>query len=307
MLRRVKNVSIDVTSRCNLCCAHCYNSSGGAGAGDMSKDEILQVAGQVADIRPDGVCLCGGEPLLCPDIYDIMDALSKGAESISMVSNGLLITDRVAAELKVHGLRTIQISLDGAYAWQHDSLRGLAGAFDAAKRAIVSLIKAGIEQVFVSMIPNKLNYNTLDEYFALCYSLGITMIKCMPFMPMGRGGAVGRSLILSGAEMLRFQLRLFALKEQYEGVINVEWDDPVLTARYLCERIQQGKPPLMLCINADGDVCTDVYAPVRLGSLRHSSLETLCDEALAAVRDQGRFTEILDKLHEINDLGGVIT
>ena len=303
MRRTVKTVSIDVTSRCNLCCAHCYNASGGIGACDMSDGVLLRVAKEVIGFSPESVCLCGGEPMLRSNLTDIMDALRDSTTSVSMVSNGLLIDDDAAVSLKAHGLKAIQISLDGAYAWQHDSLRGTVGAFAAAKRAICALQKAGIEQVFASMIPNRLNYRSLDAYCSLCYALGVKTIKCMPFMPMGRGKAVGKPLILSEEDMLRFQLSLFELKERYAGLMEIEWDDPVLTARYLCERLQQGKSPLLLSISANGDVNTDVYAPVKLGNLNRDSLDTLLNKGIEDARRQGRFTEILNCLHEINDLG----
>lgn len=303
MRRTVKTVSIDVTSRCNLCCAHCYNASGGSGACDMSDGVLLRVAKEVVRLSPESVCLCGGEPMLRSNLTDIMDALRDGTTSVSMVSNGLLIDDGAAARLKAHGLKAIQISLDGAYAWQHDSLRGTAGAFAAAKRAIRALQKAGIDQVFASMIPNKLNFRSVDAYCSLCYALGVKTVKCMPFMPMGRGKAVGKPLILSAEDMLRFQLRLSELKERYAGLMEIEWDDPVLTSRYLCERLEQGKTPLLLSISANGDVCTDVYAPVKLGNVTRDSLDTLLNEGIENAGKQGRFAEILNRLHEINDLG----
>ncbi len=295
--------ALDVTSRCNLRCAHCYNASGGSGSGDLSFSELINISEQIARFKPGTVCLCGGEPLLIDDITEIMDILRQGASSISMVSNGLLMTERKAEKLKEHGLEAIQISLDGAFAWQHDSLRGKAGSFDAALCAIRTLKAAGIKQVSVSMIPNRLNYQTLEEYFGLCDTLGISVVKCMPFMPVGRGSKEGRDLILNEEAMFRFQRQLSRMKQLYFGKMHVEWNDPVRSARYLCEMILRGEPPYSICIAANGEVRTDVYAPVPLGNIRERTLEELVGEGLREALEQGKFQKVLSNLHELTDLG----
>ena len=303
MRGEIKAFSLDVTSRCNLRCAHCYNESGADTADSLTHEELLRTAGEIAEFHPESVCLCGGEPLMLEGILEIMDVLRTGTGSLSMVSNGLRITQETARELKAHGLDAIQISLDGAFAWQHDSLRGRRGAFAGAVRAVRVLKEAGIRQVFVSMIPNILNYGTMEAYFRLCVSLDISLLKFMPFMPMGRGKSVGRSLMLDEEEMFRFQRQLSGLKELYGDHLTVEWDDPVRSARFLCERLQSGLPPLILCVTAGGDVRTDVYAPVRLGNVREGSLTEICARGMEEARREGRFLEILRRLHGMDDLG----
>ncbi len=299
----VQLIALDVTSRCNLRCAHCYNASGGSGESDLNHEEMLRLAAEIADLKPGAVCLCGGEPLLVDSIIEMMDVMKGKTSGINMVSNGLLMTNTMAETLKAHGLKAIQISLDGAFAWQHDSLRGRAGSFDAAIRAIHALKEAGIHQVSVSMIPNRLNYCTVEEYFRLCASLGISILKFMPFMPLGRGSGEGRNLILKEKEMFCFQRQLSRMKGVYAEAMHVEWDDPVRSARTLCEKILRGEPPYSICIAANGDVRTDIYAPVLLGNIRERTLEELLRDGLREAIEQGRFQKVLKDLHEINDLG----
>lgn len=300
----IQLVALDITSRCNLHCAHCYNESGGAGDNDLQHEDLLRVAEEIAALRPGTVCLCGGEPLLADGITEVMDVLRNGCGSISMVSNGLLMTEAKALSLKEHGLEAVQISLDGACDWQHDSLRGRAGSFQAAVRAISVLKRTGVKQVSVSMIPNRLNYRTMEEYFTLCASLGVTVLKFMPFMPVGRGGSEGKTLILNEVEMFGFQRQLSQLKDRYAAAMHVEWDDPVRSARYLCERIIRGESPYSICIAANGDVRTDVYAPVILGNIREKSLKQILETELKAAKQDGRLQRTLNRLHEINDLAG---
>ena len=75
----------------------------------------------------------------------------------------------MAKQLAEHGLDLAQISIDGANAWQHDSFRGVMGSFERATAAVRNLRAAGISTVDVSMVPNQLNYRSLEEYAELCW------------------------------------------------------------------------------------------------------------------------------------------
>ena len=191
-------VSFDVTSRCNLRCVHCFNDSGSeAPFTDLPPEVKLEIARQVAAIHPHNVCLCGGETLCCPNLLEIMDVLRPAVGKLSMVSNGFLMTREKAAELHAHGMDLMQISIDGANAWQHDSFRGVQGSFDRATAAVRNLVEAGISTVDVSLVPNRLNYRSLADYLAMCRDLGVHQVRMMPFLPSGRGKSIGRTLVIS--------------------------------------------------------------------------------------------------------------
>lgn len=152
-------VSFDVTSKCNLRCVHCFNNSGGAAPHtDLSSLGKLEIAKQVAALHPHSVCLCGGETLCCENLLEIIDVLSPCVGKISMVSNGYAVTKEIASQLKEHGLYLVQISVDGANAWQHDTFRGVGGSFEHAVSALDFLKEAGIPQIFTSFLTLLFNY-----------------------------------------------------------------------------------------------------------------------------------------------------
>ena len=194
-------VAFDLTSNCNLKCVHCFNDSGtDAPNTDLTPAQKLDIARQIAALHPLNVCLCGGETLCCPNLFEIIGILAPDVGKISMVSNGYLMTEDMAKRLVDSGVSLIQISVDGAYAWQHDSFRGVTGSFERATAALDNIRKAGVQRMDVSLVPNKLNFNTLDEYFSLCCAKGVHEIRMMPFLPSGRGRSVGRNLMLSESE-----------------------------------------------------------------------------------------------------------
>ena len=121
-----------LTERCNLNCRHCYQS-GGRGR-ELSLDEIREVIGEIADMLADwhalhgvtfspGFNITGGEPLLRPDLFAILEAFSPYDYELFVLSNGTLIDEMSAARLKELGVAGVQVSVEGPEDI-HDAIRG---------------------------------------------------------------------------------------------------------------------------------------------------------------------------------------
>jgi MoaA/NifB/PqqE/SkfB family radical SAM enzyme len=107
--------------------------------GTLSPGERLVVLDSLKDTPVRTVQFIGGEPLLCPDLPDlIIHAHNLGLES-SLATNGTLINEAIAERLLRSGLDAVSISIDGGQADTHDRIRG-HGSFDAAIRGIRALI-----------------------------------------------------------------------------------------------------------------------------------------------------------------------
>ncbi len=267
-LRLPEFVSLDVTYSCNLRCVHCYNNSGEREYCGMEHDALIDTARQIAELHPCNVCVCGGEPLCCPWLEEVITVLKSGVQRVSMVSNGYAMTEENAKMLKACGVDAIQISLDGAYAWQHDTLRGVPGAFEHALLAVKRLKAAGLDEVYTSIIPNVLNCESMEDYTRLCIELGIKRVRSMPFLASGRGSTVGRGLMLDDAGYFRFRRELSRLRRIYGEQVFIEWDDPL---ENIAPSSRSGSIKSM-CIFADGSIAASIYLPVTLGNVRRHSL-----------------------------------
>lgn len=296
-------LSLDVTKRCNLRCLHCYNESGDPNERDLSETEIMALLPKILELHPENVCLCGGEPLLFRPLTDVIDCLkTNGVITVSMVSNGYLMTPDLAEKLVKHGLSQIQISLDGAFSWQHDSLRGMDGAFDRAVSSIRMLKNAGIPLVMVSMLPDKLNQHSLPEYFELCRSLGVNAIRMMPYLPMGRGHGIGRSLLLSDEEYFHLLRTFVTLKERYRTVLMANWLDPVRTVRAaFTDEIPAG---YSMCIRSDGSVAADSYLPFTFGNVRDESPLSIYRRMVQEETTSSEIRQRVLSTHQLFDLEG---
>ncbi len=297
------SVSFDITSDCNLRCVHCLNNSGASSPReDLSAAQKLDVARQIATLRPQLVCLCGGETLCCGNLLDIVDALYPHTGKIGMVSNGYALTAEKARQLKAHGVHHVQISVDGANAWQHDTFRGVAGSFDRAVNALRFLKDAGIPQTYVSLVPNKLNFRSLKEYAGLCRSLGVNTIRAMPFLPSGRGRSVGRSLMLDEQEYFEFCRALVRLKGEYAGRLEFEWGDPLDHLRRMAFNAEHGLHTYVMEIKSDGALAATPYLPIVFGSCKKQTLKEYWDAGYNRIWEDKRFTSLTEKVQNIYDL-----
>lgn len=152
-------ISLDITNRCNLRCKHCYNASGEnyiTASDELTDQEVLALAADIAIMRPMNFCFCGGEPLLRKDLLiEATKILKSGSRFVSMVTNGYLVTPSIAQEIVVSGIMRIQVSVDGARAETHERLRGKEGAFNRAINAIKVFNEAGARDVEIAFCPTE--------------------------------------------------------------------------------------------------------------------------------------------------------
>ena len=184
-LRSPVKVSIDITSRCNLSCAHCRNSSRGA-TSEMTFEEIRTVLDDLARQRVLRIGLSGGEPFIRADAPEIIRYAARHAAGRVFVStNGTLVDDRLLRELEPARSRlTIKISLDGPRDI-HDAIRGRAGAFDAAGNAI-SLCHARGYLVEVTTTISRDNVAHLRDLASHVMTLGCSRYNLVEIVPVGK-------------------------------------------------------------------------------------------------------------------------
>lgn len=128
-------LQIEVTSRCNAACGYCPRTvyRGAWQSRDMAWDTFERLVPEFRKTRM--VHLQGwGEPLLHPRFFDMLAAVKGAGVRAGTTSNGLLITEDMAARLAGSGLDMLAVSLAGT-GEDHDRAR--AGApLEAALAAL---------------------------------------------------------------------------------------------------------------------------------------------------------------------------
>jgi len=134
----------EVTASCNLNCIHCH-AKPEKRADELTTDEGKRLIDQIAEIEDfRTLVFSGGEPLVRPDIFELLEYSRKAGLTNIVATNGTLIDEEMAFKLKAHGVVCNAISIDGPCPEIHNRIRNRAGAFDLALRALEATRKAGI-------------------------------------------------------------------------------------------------------------------------------------------------------------------
>lgn len=175
-----------VTYRCNESCPMCHLRLKPGKRQEVGRDEMLSLAGQMADLGVSGVSLTGGEPLLREDVLDVIRLLKARGVPVSMSSNGLRLADpALARELVASGIDSVAISLDGPDAASHDASRGKPGAFDRTLQGIENLLsarreaKAGLYVTLASAVGAR-NIDAFEGVLAQARRMGVDNVSLNP-------------------------------------------------------------------------------------------------------------------------------
>lgn len=184
---RLQLIAWEITRSCNLFCAHCRASAVyGPYENELSTEECFHVVDEIAEMGKPIIILTGGEPLMRQDLRPIAQyAVSKGLRVV-MGTNGTLITEQIASELKGVPVSRLAVSMDFPIAKRQDEFRGKAGAFDTAMAGIASARNAGIEVQINSTI-TRLNVAYLGELTSLAITVGAVAFHPFLLVPTGRG------------------------------------------------------------------------------------------------------------------------
>jgi len=133
----------DVTYACNLHCKHCYATAGKPWEDELTTEEAKHAIDIFDRAGVTIIAFSGGEPLVRPDIMELVRYAADKGIYVAMATNGTLITKKKAKEMKDAGVEFVQISLDGIDADTHDKFRGVKGAFDKTVQGIKNSVAEG--------------------------------------------------------------------------------------------------------------------------------------------------------------------
>lgn len=178
-------VVYNCTQRCNLRCVHCYSSSETTGHSDeMSTNQAREMLRQLTQINCPAVLFSGGEPLLRPDIFELLNQAKHLGLRTVLSTNGTLIDSEVASKLSEAGVDYVGISIDGDEEF-HDEFRQVKGCFKAALSGIENCQKTGIRTGLRFTI-TKANAGQIPAVFNIAASNNIRRICFYHLIRVGR-------------------------------------------------------------------------------------------------------------------------
>jgi 12,18-didecarboxysiroheme deacetylase len=268
----------NVTSKCNLTCTHCYASVGQNCGKDLSTADALRVIDDLAAFGVPVLLFSGGEPFVRPDILTLArHATSKGLRVV-FSTNGTLIDEKLAAQIKEIGVSYVGISLDGLEE-VHDRFRNRKGAFQLTLKGIRNCQAAGIK-VGLRVTMTQDNIKDIPAIFDLMESERIPRLCLYHLVYCGRGAELAAHDLPADVRRATVDLIIDRTKQLHDRGFPVEvltvdnhCDGPYLYMRMVREKNPQAEDVMTLlkmnggnstglgiaCISWDGTVYPDQF------------------------------------------------
>lgn len=168
---------LEPTHQCNLACAGCgriqeYRDSLGA---SLTLRQCLEA---VEECGAPVVTVTGGEPLLYPPVFELVQELVHRRKHIYLCTNSILL-EKALPRLPRSKRLTLSVHVDGL-AETHDRLLGRPGLFNLAIRAIKAAKQQGFRVCTNTTIYKKSDVQEIESLFHLLTELGVDGILVSP-------------------------------------------------------------------------------------------------------------------------------
>ncbi|HEX5581890.1 MAG TPA: radical SAM protein [Gemmatimonadaceae bacterium] len=240
----------NVGRRCNLHCVHCYSdSSNRAYPGELTTEQGFALLDDLAGFEIPVLLLSGGEPLMRPDIFELIAHARSVGLRVTLSTNGTLITPEVAARLRELEVSYVGISLDGI-GLTNDMFRGHKGAFDKAMAGFRNCRAVG-QRVGLRMTLTRRNCQDLEEIFDFIEAEEIDRACFYHLVYSGRGSAADEltpEVARAAVETILRRTRDFAERGLRKEIFTVDnpADGPYLYMKLLEEDPERAAEVLAL-------------------------------------------------------------
>lgn len=184
--RRLSQVYILLTHRCNLNCTHCSVSALQSNEDDvLDTDRMFDLFDRVIELKPRQLVLSGGEPLIRKDFEILIKYLADHYDGgITLMTNGTMINEKNIDIIRKY-VTNIDISIDGIDEETCTAIRG-KGVFKKVICLVKELQKRNFRNISLSMVFGGSNYHLMVPFKEMCKNLGTKAIPRI-FSPIGRG------------------------------------------------------------------------------------------------------------------------
>lgn len=173
---------LSVSNRCNLTCSHCMSDSSPAGRIEPTTEELLTLIDEAADMGIFLIIVGGGEPLMRPDLWELVERMRSHNIGVSLTTNGTVLRDDDIRNFLKFQVR-LNVSIDGGEQ-THDRIRNRKGAFQRTVANMRRFIAAGVTPTIRFTLLHS-NLADVDEVLVLAQDLNVP-IKPRRAKPAGR-------------------------------------------------------------------------------------------------------------------------
>jgi radical SAM protein with 4Fe4S-binding SPASM domain len=173
------SIVVEPSARCNLACAMCWASEAREHIEKkfLSYQEFKGVVDDVASFCANVTFSFCGEPLLNPDVYDMIAYARQKGINVGLSTNGMLLNEDNVARLLDAGLNQVVVSLDAADQQTFETMR-VGGDFHSVVNAVRIFAREKKKRrqkgtlINLQMIVTQKNAHQVDDFVGLARDLG---------------------------------------------------------------------------------------------------------------------------------------
>ncbi len=284
----LKEISIEITNKCSLKCIHCSSESGNEFNNELSLNEILSIIEQTKSLGGHILTLSGGEPLLRPDLFEIINHAKTRNFEIRLQTSGAYKTETGFAPISESHLNLFLQNINPndklvytvlGLQSTHDRITLIDGSYDLVIESI-RRTKAKEINVEVHTIPNALNYKEISQLAGILDAEKVDSLHLLRLVSQGRCKN-REDLELSKEQFQELQEELIELPKKNSGVKlklghNIDrryWSDD----SYPAAHCQIGEDKMLIRANGDVTYCAAIKYD-SFGNIRNHSLSYFWNE-----------------------------
>lgn len=285
-------VAWQITNECNLACLHCIEESGPgkAFADELDAEMVFAVIDQMMDHEVPYLSFSGGEPMLHPLFFDMVERVCRRGAQLKIETNGHFLSPENCARLRDLGVKAVQVSLDGATAATFGRMR-VRGEFDRTIDGLRNLRAAAVP-IEINFSPATFNIHEASAIVDLAHELGAASFYSGRTMFTGNAVKAWRHLAVSDDQYDVYFDVLRKKAEEYRGRMRVHFHEAGLLEEL---RYRLTSPAALLIVLPNGLVKLINALPFICGDLRRQSLSEVWANFRRAWQDP-RVAQFIDEL-----------
>jgi len=216
--RRISDLRISITDRCNYKCVYCRSGNNGAQFAEMPISDYLRIARVFVGLGITKVRLTGGEPLLRKGLIEMVRELGRmstpdgDALDIAITTNGHLLAE-MAQPLADAGLSRVTVSMDAVDAGEFARITRVPNGYDRVLAGIRAAQRAGLNPVKINCVLLRgFNDDQITAFGHFAREEGV-VVRFIEFMPLEEDRVWSPEIVVALDEILRRMAEFMPLRE----------------------------------------------------------------------------------------------
>ncbi len=272
------SMEVELSLRCNFRCPYCYVPSKDQLKNELTREEICDVISQAHELGARKIILLGGEPMLYPYLFEVIEHIRSLGMAVDMFTNGFGITTGIAEKLFAYKVN-VALKMNTFIEDLQDTLTGHKGSYTVIQDALKNLRSAGYPSrdpfLAVTTIICQQNIDELRDLWCWLRNQNI-----LPYFEVitPQGNAVDNKWLEADINDIEALFR--DLQKIDADQYGIQWDvqPPLVASKCLRHRFS-------CVVTSTGNImpCVGVYIP--LGNIREQPLQSILEDS-----------EVLEKL-----------